>query len=245
MVPHSMWCGAGERSRYESAPGDCDYLYQFVRSNAELFDGYEPIGRVGVLYSNTAFRRWRREARDAYLALIAENVPCRFVVAGDEWVPRRLTAGDLEGLEALVTAEPTFLDAEQQAVIGTFADRTVVWPDRGRLFELMPRQITVAGAEQVMVLPRAKPDDRDSPFVCHLLNTTYVADTDSMQVKRNCTITLADSLFGAEIARARLLVPGRESLELAVRRAPEATEITVPELDLWAVLKLERLQASQ
>ena len=105
-------------------------------------------------------------------------------------------------------------------------------------FELVPRQITVVGAAEVLVLPRAKPGNPGTPMVCHLLNQGYVPDTDSMAPKREFAITVADSLFGAPIARATLLAPGAERAELTVRRLPGASEINVPALDLWAVLKL-------
>jgi hypothetical protein len=160
-------------------------------------------------------------------------------------MPNPVTAADLQGLEALVVAEPTFLDAQQQTVIDGVADRTVTWLDRERLFELVPRQITVTGAPEVLVLPRTRAGDPDAPFVCHILNTSYAPDTDSMRLKQDFSITLADSLFGAAITRAVLLVPGGERVEVAVRRAADATEITVPELDLWAVLKLEHARGRE
>ncbi|HJN14544.1 MAG TPA: hypothetical protein QGH10_03585 [Armatimonadota bacterium] len=235
MAPHSMWCGAGEKTRYESKPGDCDDLYRFVSAYRELFDGYEPVAHVGVLYSNGAFRRWRREVREAGVTLTQENVPWRFVVAGDEWMPRKLAAADLEGLQALVVADPTFLDPEQQAVVDAFGDGVVNWADRERLEALVPREISVRGADGVMVLPRANPPGAP---VLHLLNTTYLPDSDSMRAKRSFTLAVADRLFDAETSRATLIAPGSEPTELTARRVDGGAEIDIPVLDLWAVLRL-------
>jgi len=236
MVPDRMWCGPRESRWYESRPGDYDYLYMFVRQNAELFDEYDDVAHVGVVYSNAAFRRGATQAKDICTDLALDNVPVRLVVAGDEWLPNRLTLEDLRALEAVIVTEPAYLDAEQQAVLETANERVIVWPDAERLFRLVPREVIVEGASNVTVVPRAK--STGAPFVCHLLNRNYVADKDTMQVQRDFTVTVSDSLFGVGISSANLYAPGREPIGCGVRPLDGGTEITVPELDVWAVLEL-------
>lgn len=242
MAPVRMWCYTKEKGThwYESKPGDYEHLYRFVREHAELFDGYEAVAHVGLLYSNPAFRRWQRQATDACAQLALKNVPFRLLLAGDDWMPNRLRSEDLRDLQAIVVTEPMHLDPDQQAVLDAAKDRTVVWPDERRLLELLPPQIRIQGAANVIVVPRAKPGDPGAPFVCHLLNRNYVPDTDSMQVQSDFTLTLGRSLFGADIARATLYAPGEEPVECQVTQSPDATEIAIPELDIWSVLKIER-----
>jgi len=242
MAPTRQWCYTKEKGAhwYESAPGDYDYLYQFVREHADLFDGYESVASIGLLYSNTAFRRWHVQAEKACAQMALKNVPFRLVPAGDDWMADRLRAEDLKGLKALVVTEPTDLDAAQQAVLEGAKALTVIWPDEKRLFELAPPEIAVDGASNITVAPRARAGDPTAPFVCHLVNRNYVAQKDSMEPQKDFTLRLARSLFGADVDRATLYAPRQAPVELKVSRSPEGVTITVPELDLWAVLKLDR-----
>ncbi len=239
MVPYSMWCGAEQGERYKSKPGDCDDLYQFVRRYAELFDGYDAVAHVGLLYSNTAMRRWKQHAKDACIELAQKNVPFRFVVAGDDWLPKQLTPDDLKGLKAVIVTEPNFLDANQQAVLNAVRDRIVIWPDTKRLFELVPRQLTVEGASDVTVIPRVKPADTRPPAVCHLLNGSYQPDSDSMKPKRDFTIYISKQLFSGDIKGAMLLAPGKEPVRCRIRPVSDKFAVDIPRLDLWAILRLQ------
>lgn len=239
MVPHSMWCGEGqEQSDYKSQPGDCDDLYQFVREHAELFDGFETVADVGVIYSNTAFRRGQRQAQQACYELTKRNIPFRLIAAGDEWMPVDLRKEDLAGLRAIVVTNPGSLDSAQRATLDAVKGRTVAWPDQKRLSQLVPPQINVTGATNVTVLPRAKPDDPKT-LVCHLLNGNYVPKSDSMQPLSDLTITLDDSLLPSPVTAATLLAPGREVVACSITRNGDGVSISVPSLDLWALLKLE------
>jgi hypothetical protein len=72
------------------------------------------------------------------------------------------------------------------------------------------------------------------------VNRNYVLETDSAAPQREFVVRLSDDLFGAPIAGATLYAPGREPVVLAVDRADGAIRLTIPELDLWAVVALER-----
>ncbi len=242
MPPVRQWCYTKEKGThwYEPSAEDLAYVCRFVRENAELFDDYEPVAHVGLLYSNAAFRRYKRQAMDACEDLALLNVPFRLVLAGDDWMDERLESRDLEDLKALVVTEPTTLDDEQQAVLDRAKALTVTWPDPEGLFKLLPRQMALEGTSNVTVVPRRKPGDPRAPFICHLVNRNYVLDSDSMEVQRNFRLRLSDSLFGAAITGATLHAPQKEPVGLGVERAGGATTITIPGLDLWALLELER-----
>ena len=61
-----------------------------------------------------------------------------------------------------------------------------------------------------------------------------------MAVQRDFAVILSDSLFGAGIAGATLHAPCKAPVPLKAERVDAGTRIIVPELDLWAVLELER-----
>ncbi|MBT3381320.1 MAG: hypothetical protein HN742_27880 [Lentisphaerae bacterium] len=238
MVPHSMWCGEGEKGRYESKPGDCDDLYQFVRANAGLLDGYETKAEVGLLYNSQAVRQRHRGVRQACRELTRRNIPFRMVVAGDLWMPKVLKVGDLAGLKALVVAGPTSVSPEQRAALNTVETTTVAWPDMERLTSLVPSQVTVAGTSGITVLPRARSDDGQAPLVCHLLNGAYLPDADAMQTARDFKVTLADSLLGRQVSGVRLLEPGRQALSCRWEPINGGIRIDIPRLELWAIMEI-------
>ncbi len=242
MPPVHQWCYTQEKGThwYDAPPEELAYVCRFVRENARLFDGYDAVARVGLLYSNAAFRRWQRQAADACAELVLMNVPFRLVLAGDDQMDERLEPGELEDLEALVVTEPLYLDEAQQAVLDGAKGMTVQWKEGERTSDSLPHCVTVEGALNVTVVPRAKPGDAGAPFVCHLVNRNYVLESDSMAAQRDFAVVLSDSLFGARIAGATLYAPRKEPVSLKVEQVAGGTRIAVPELDLWAVLELER-----
>lgn len=255
MVPVRMWTlrFKNEPDRwYYSKPGDYEELYHFIRDNADLFDDYEAIASVGLIYSNLAIRRApaamlnrrRRPPATPLLEACGElallNVPFRFIVAGDDWIEDQLLSEDLSQLRAVVQFDPCHLSAEQEAKLRQVEDRLITWPeDKAKLFKLLPPQIRFDGTQSVAAVPRFKPTDEQAPAVCHLINRAYQMDSDTFAIQRDFTITLAKSLYGKTFSAATLYAPGREPLDLACRDTGNATQVTIPELDLWAVLKLE------
>ena len=243
MPPVHQWCYTQEKGTHwwSPDPKEFDYLTQFVRANARLFDGYDSVAHVGLLYSNAAFRHYKRGATDACSEMALRNVPFRIVMAGDEWLPGRLKPDDLKGLDALVYVEPADLDPAQQKVLDE-SKIAVKWADaKDRLTRLAPQYISVMGAQNVTVVPRARGDDASAPFVCQLVNRNYDLKSDAMEVQRDFTIRLADSLFGAGVRAAKLYAPNAEPVELKVDREGQAGVIHVPSLDIWGVLELTPL----
>ena len=116
MAPDKMWTlrNAGEPDRwYHSNPGDYEPLYHFIRDYPELFDGYESVATVALIFSNNAVRQYlgdrlssghlggqnrsapRTDLAEACFALSRANVPFHLIVAGDDWVEDRLLDADL------------------------------------------------------------------------------------------------------------------------------------------------------
>ncbi|MDZ8119091.1 hypothetical protein [Pontiella agarivorans] len=239
MVPHSAWCGENEVERYESEPGDCDDLYRFVRAHADLFDGYEPLARVGLLLDvdRMAAGDWRITKEAGRLRRL--NIPYRLLVNGGAWIPASLESDDVEGLESVVVLPPV-----------NTADKALL---KGRNLKIYSGQqdpmptsarIRVQGAEKVAVVPRHNPLDPKAPIVCHLLNENYQADRDSMKEQRKFTVTLPASLVPTDIKRATLLKPGEDPVECKVVKGREGIRVTVPSLDVWAMLRLDKGRTS-
>jgi hypothetical protein len=241
MAPVRQWAYTEERGTHWhwSRPGDWDYLYRFVRANAGLFDGYDPVAKIGVLYSNAAFRNWQRGAKDVCLELAGRNVPFRLVLAGDDGLPARVALADLADLQALVVAEPTFLDEGQAAVIAAAGELTVPATELVRLLERAPVELQVRRAEGVTVVPRVRKSDPAAPYVVHLLNRNYDAEADAVVPQGDFRLAVRDSLFGHRITSAVLHAPEAEPLRLDVAASENGVEIAIPGLGLWGILRLE------
>jgi hypothetical protein len=218
---------------------DVGLLYRFVRDNAPLFDGYEAVAKVGLIYDNAAFVQGERDAMDACECLARMNVPFRILVAGDGEVEQRLDGGELARLSLIVAAKPLYLDDDQKGVLEPFRSRVIAWPCGDRLSGLLPPLIRLDGAADVTAVPRARAGDPSAPYVCHLVNRSHDAALDSPAPLTDFRVRFAQSLFDAPVTRAVLYAPGRDPKELELVRVPGGCAVVVPELDLWAVLKLE------
>ncbi len=243
MAPHRQWCYTQERGThwYSGPTEEYAWLYQFVRQNQDRLDGYQAIAPIGLLYDNAARRAGAGSIDPIAQQLAARNLPFTIVVAGDNWLDVRLDPQQLEEFQALIVTEPLKLDAEQRAALQPLKeqDRLVVGPDAERLEDLVGRPVQVEGAEQVWVVPRARRDD-SAPPVIHLLNRAYDAETDQMLPQSEFILRLDPALFVSTPTRAVLHAPQAEPLELEVRTNGGHLELTVPSLDLWAILAFSR-----
>jgi hypothetical protein len=128
----------------------------------------------------------------------------------------------------------------QEATLDRFRERLIRWPGAEKLNGLLPPLVRIDGAENITAVPRVRPGDPRAPFICHLLNRNYELATDSVVQQRDFRIRFSRSLFGRPIRGATLFAPGRDPVRLEVRQVPGGTEVRVPELGLWAILRLAR-----
>lgn len=258
MAPVRQWAYTKEKGThwYQSEPGDYAYLYRFVRRHAELFDGYESAATVALLYSNPAFRAGRRGARSAALTLAENNVPFRLVVAGDDWLPMRLTPAVLARYAVLVLVEPTWLTGSQKEAVDAARSRgnVITWDPKNEpasrmaLRARVPPQVGVSTGN-LLVVPRVKADHPEAPAVVHLLNRDYDPATDTVRPQTHVTVELESSLFGGRrfTSAEFVSVPERatadneaaEPVRLKVTVRGEKMSIGVPKLGLWGLLKLD------
>ncbi|HPA17191.1 MAG TPA: hypothetical protein PLU30_05555 [Verrucomicrobiae bacterium] len=259
MAPHRQWAYTKEKGThwYQSQPEDYAHIYRFIRRNADLFDGYEDVALVGLLYDNAAARKSTRDMREACLWLARNNVPFELALAGDDWLDARLTPVQLAKYRALVVAQPAMLDGEQKRAVEQVAaaKRLVPWDpktglDATALEKLIPRQIVFGAAENIVAVPRTVPGRPDAPAVLHLLNRNYDEPSDSMKRLRGVKVELERALFGdRSFSKATLYAPPlaldpknpgvSQPVSLKLERSATGLTLTIPELDLWGIVKFE------
>ncbi len=243
MAPHRQWCYNKEKgTHWYTGPADqYAWVYQFVRRSARLLDGYEAIAPVAVVYDNAARRQGKGNVEPICAELAQKNVPFTVVAAGDDWLGYRLDADRLARFKAVIVTKDPAMDEPQRKLINQVErdGRLVVWPDEGRLQKLVPAPVVVEGSEHVGVVPRAIPGDEAAPVVLHLVNRQYDGQKDAMVPQKDFTVRLRHELVGSRtFANATLHAPKGAPRTLKTASDAEFTTLTVPELDLWAILEL-------
>ncbi|NQT15508.1 MAG: hypothetical protein HQ582_22310, partial [Planctomycetes bacterium] len=243
MAPHRQWCYNKEKGThwYTGPVEDYAHVYQFVRRNSRLFDRYEAIQPVAVVYDNAARRRNKADVEPICVALAEKNVPFTVVVAGDDWLDYRLDRQRLARFKAVVVPKDLAMDQDGRKLIDQVeADgRLVVWPEADRLAKLVPEPIVVEGSDSVGVVPRAIRDDDDAPPVVHLLNRAYDGDNDACVPQNDFTLRLRKDLFADRaFTGATLHAPNAYPIPLPLNSDPEYIVIKIPQLKLWAIVEL-------
>jgi len=260
MAPEKMWTlrRRGEPDRwYHSKPGDYEDLYHFIRDYPALFDDYESVASVALVFSNKAVRQYlgdqlsdghlggqnrsapKTDLVKACIALSQANLPYRIIVAGDEWVADDLLGADLSSYRAVLRFEPSHLTAEQEARLQTAGDRLVTWQDAPDLLAKLDQDIGLTGADNITVLPRRQPLAQNAPLILHLLNSNYDPECDRFETVRDLRLTFAQSLLKRSFSSAALYAPGKAPVALDCQDTDEETSIILPELGMWGILKLE------
>ena len=244
MAPHRQWCYTKEKGThwYAGPTEEYAYVYRFVRHNSRLFDDYQAVAPVAVIYDNGANRKNRGEIEPICVALAERNIPYTVLVAGDEWLDYRLDAERLAEFKAVILATDTeAMDPEQAHLIGEVDTdgRLVNWPDHEKLARLLPSPIQVDGSDHVMVVPRMIPGDAGAPSVVHLLNRRYDGQSDAVEAQKDIGVRFDNDLFaGRRFTKATLHAPKSEPIELETNVADGFTSVKIPTLGLWAIVEM-------
>jgi hypothetical protein len=243
MAPHHQWCYTTEKGThwYNGPAEQYAWLYQFVCRSARLLDGYEAVAPVAVVYDNAARRQGRGDIEPICTALAERNTPFTVVVAGDDWLDYRLDAPRLDGFRAVIVTKDLAMDSGQRKLIEKVRaeDRLVVWPGQSRLDALVPTCVQVEGTDQVLVVVRVRPDDARAPLVIHLLNRGYDKEKDATVPLTGFRLRLRQDLLGKrKLTAARLHSPRSQPVPLEVQSDKDQTVITIPAVDLWAIVEL-------
>jgi hypothetical protein len=244
MAPHRQWCYTKEKGThwYSGPTEEYAYVYRFVRQHARLFDNYEAVAPVAVVYDNAANRKGRGKIEPICVALAERNTPFEVIVAGDDWLDYRLNDAELDQYKAVIAAgETKWMDDEQRKLLAAIeADgRLVTWPNDERLEQLVPKQVMVEGSDHVMVVARAIPGNDNTPVVVHLLNRQYDGQHDTVAPQRDFTLRLRRDLFNdRNLANATLHAPNAEAAKLNFSSDDKCITVRIPSLSLWALLEI-------
>ena len=192
--PTNLWCYTKEKGThwYKGAQEDFAWLYRFVRDNAILFDDYNAIAPVAVVYDNAARRAGKANIEPVCAALEKVNIPFAIVAAGDDWLDYRLTPEKIAPYNTLLVAAPLEqMDTEQRALLEN-SGRMQVFDEA--LLEQLPR-ITVENNLNVAAVLRIKASDPKAPVVCHVHCRVYDPEQDRVVPQENVILHIPRSLL--------------------------------------------------
>jgi len=254
MAPEHMWAYQDALQRYyDPAIGDYDYIYAWINEKSFMFDGYETVANVGLIYSHQAYRENQYDKLDIFhaaLDLMEQNIPYKLLVAGDNWWPKYLTDSDqsyaMDNLNVIVKTDfnGTALSASQAAKLNAYQDKIVNWSDTASITGLLAKEMSVDIA-QVALFPRENADLNaamsNAPRIMHLVNRDFNASTLSLNAKSNLIITINDSLYSDVISGfvgALYTQADQPAIHLDISYRNGITTVKVPELKSWGLIEL-------
>lgn len=242
MDPHRKWAFTTEKGThwYQSKPEDFAYIYNFIRDNNQLFDDYQPFGKIALIFCNKSIRhRGIGIFQDACKHLADRNLPFSAVVAGDDWILDRLDT--LSGFDYVIVPEPSELDDRQKELLGKWEiskDKKIQYitsiNDLASIEFKSP--IEMKNAENIWVLPRIK--DK-SPLVCHILNRNYNEEKGFVDKIENVVITITNPLINNGIKSCKILSPDKEKIEFYSEAKDGKLIVSISELGMWSLLVIE------
>jgi hypothetical protein len=241
LVPYDVWI-SGVQPRWFGEVETYGDLYDFVRANARLLDGYHALIEARFfLYSprrQDLYESYSEMAREWRAKLARAGYPLGYAVGGlaGTIVHVPIDPGDFENVAFVVNpVESIRWVGNDGAAFDAAAEGVPVIDPETKLLDVVdllgPPLWRVHGGE-VDVVPRTKPDDPDAPVVVHLVSR--------QKAEQALEIGFDERFVGRQPWSVTLHAPGAETVELTAKTSPSGWGVRVPRLEEWAILEIER-----
>ena len=218
----------------------------FVSQNKFLFDNYEALAQVGVLYENEVCRAGNWEIMEICKNLHYNNIPFGLAASGDDlWMKHKLDKDALNKFQFLILPSKNNLSLEEKEIIKNYENeggKILKWSENKNPKSFIPELISVKNESGIWTLPRIKKSNNgtERQLLIHLINQDYNAEIDSMNKKTDFEIVLAQQLVADfDISKASLYSPGEKPISIKVSDSPKGKLLKIPNLDLWGILQFE------
>jgi hypothetical protein len=243
MTPHHQWAYTAEKGTHwwDGRPEDFAPLYRFVAAHRDLFDGFEAVSDIVLVYNTPAAYRGHDRSTEAAGHLAAHNAQYRVVVAGGDWVDERVSRSALRSAKRVIVASSEMPDAKQATVIAGIEreGRLIRWDGPASCADKLPESVRVEGAANVWAVVRR--NAANGEIAVHLLNRDYMMEKDAVRATGPVTVTIDRALLGRRSYRAAVAysVPNTEPSAAPVRSEGPRLVVTAPSLDLWSIVLLK------
>ena len=199
-----------QSTAYPAKPGIIAPLYQFLgtiqncsmttkqlpRSFCLLYD-YRATRLAGAGAQMPQSEKQQAALHEICLALANANIPFGMVIAGSEPLDHEMRLEDLAKYESLIVQNPAMVRGKQRELLDAWTSqgKVVEWTDVESVRSRIRPLVAVEPARDIWVLPRVIPDRPSSPLVCHVLNRSFDAKTETMAVQKNIRVKLNKELF--------------------------------------------------
>jgi hypothetical protein len=233
MAPHRQWCYTPEKGThwYQGPADKFAPLYQFVRQNQELFDGFSAYADLGIVLPHRAFLRHPQRWFELAEQLAAKNVSYRILLGGDEIVDHALSADDLSGCKVLLAPEREQLSAQDRRVLEELNSGARIVGTIADALAMVTPAVQIEPVVQVRALPRIS----DHAVVIHLVNYNYSREKDDFG---------STEPFRLKLDRSRLPIAAGAVCALVQPGVPEQRlewnegMIEIPSLQLWGMVRI-------
>ncbi|MDO4557556.1 MAG: hypothetical protein Q4C47_01160 [Planctomycetia bacterium] len=249
MAPQRQWCYTEEKGThwYDAPEGAYSDLYRFVAENAEYLDSSERVATVAVIFDMAARLRGMADIEPTVTALTNENVAMDVIVAGNAWIPQRITT-ELTSKYDMILADPDWrnspMDPAQKSVLEQ-CDREgklYIWtPENLRTcYESDKNTIRVADRNGVPIshygaTMRVFRND-SSAAVVHLYSRSYDPDKNDYPVYENITVKIpSDLLPDRPWSHVTLRSPDHPPVDVELKRTPTDYQLRIPTMKLWTM----------
>ena len=244
MYSHNQWGFSEETGTmwYKVPISIYEPLCRFITKYAELFDGYEAVIQVGILYDNAACRDGDWWVREISRQLLYENIPIGLAIEGDKHLRFSTDTEHLSGFDLLMVPgyqEPT-KELNDLVKAATEQGKLMVWKGNEELLSKIDPLVNLTHGAKVWTLPRQKITEHGTELVIHLLNQDYDQGNDRMNMKSDVEVFVSKRLTGSRTAEtAWIYAPGNYPEELEISQVEGGIRLMIPVIDLWAIIAFE------
>lgn len=229
-------------------------IYQFIKDNAHLLDGYESFNEgIALIYDNHAYmpsfgkmhlgsEPYRTQFDDICALLWDENIQFALAVAGDPYFYReRLEDRELSTFRKVIVPSESYLQGSQKSLVDdlTRTGKAHLVKDTTEVDELLSEYLPAVSVNSPAVWANVRRHPETSNLTIHLLNRAHNPDTDRITVQENIELTVRNDLLrGPEPYKITVHAPGKEPKKLEYGATEEAIKISVDELVMWSIVEI-------
>ncbi|WP_440906649.1 hypothetical protein ACMZOO_18135 (plasmid) [Catenovulum sp. SX2] len=243
-IPANVWVG-GEVWTW--SPGADNYrdIYQFVRAQANLLDGYTSYAKAGyvhAMYSSmkAGFIDGGNQVQSSVKILTEDNINFDMLVFGDAGYPVVPRQADFDKFDHIFyDGDLNYLTPEQRAVLDAQGSKVRHIGQRGTIAGLQIN-VSINGSvanETVSAVSRIHETDASAPYVMHLINRPFAGGV--TPILNNVEVAIPASYFPQGVTAAKLHLPDGSSSTVAVStNANGDAVVSVSNLEVWGILEL-------
>ncbi|MGL1885147.1 MAG: Ig-like domain-containing protein [Reichenbachiella sp.] len=234
---------------------DMTYIFNWIQDNAKLFDDYSASnGKVALIQSREATRKFVYEINDITYALHDNNIPFDLVVAGDSLYGTVPTFAELDQYEKVLLSQNVYdwwlaVDEQLVADLEQLGDKVIFWAETDDASTLTSVKSALSTSytvksngnsidDELTVYPRESSIAENS-YLVHVINNDYNTGSKAHNIKNNVSLSVDGSVYAKPIVEAYLHQPGVAKQQLQITQNGDQLQIDgMDNVGFWGILEL-------